>query len=162
MAAILALHCKSMYVLEQIGPALARLRRAAGMRQVDVARRMDVSDSIPSRAERPGSNVELATLLRFLGAVGATFADLERALSPPDDPLAEEMREMDARIETDPSFRRGLADLMEKYETARLPDLVKLVAESEARWRELAGRVEQLEESLPLGEELEPDATEEG
>ncbi len=72
----------------KIGPALKRLRKAAGLRQKDLAAELRVSKSVPSRLESQSSNPRLTTLVSYLNAIGADFSDLQRELDGGGDPEA--------------------------------------------------------------------------
>ncbi len=98
--------------LEDLGPALKRLRVSKGLTQEAVAVKFGRQVQTVSRLEQPGSNPQVTTLLRYLSALDADLSDLQQAL---DDPLTREIREDDERLESDGTYRelvRGmLSDL---------------------------------------------------
>lgn len=68
-------------ILESIGPALALLRKKAGIdKQEPLALKVGRKNTAISRYERPHGNVEMKTLLRYLEAVGANLHDLAAAV----------------------------------------------------------------------------------
>ncbi len=88
--------------LEDLGPALKRLRMAKGLTQEALAVRFGRQVQTISRLEQPGSDMKVSTLLRYLNALDASLADLHRSIN---DPLAREIREDDERLRTDPPYR---------------------------------------------------------
>ncbi len=59
---------------------LKGLRKKAGLTQRELGRRMGVNHSTVASFEKPSANPRLGTVLRYLGAIGATLADLHREL----------------------------------------------------------------------------------
>ncbi len=127
-----------MLRLEYCGPALKRLRAAKGLTQEEVAVRFGRQVQTISRLEQPGSNIQLSTLLRYLNALGANLADLQRAL---DDPLAREIREDDERLRTDPAYRElvhgMLTDLGGPNPTPEMQAVLERIEDQERRLRQL-------------------------
>lgn len=64
----------------KVGLALAALRKAAGLRQQDVAERLGVRASTVGRFEGPDGNPRATSIDRYLEAIGCTPVDLARAL----------------------------------------------------------------------------------
>lgn len=64
----------------KVGLALAALRKAAGLRQRDVAERLGVRASTVGRFEGPNGNPRATSIDRYLEAIGCTPMDLARAL----------------------------------------------------------------------------------
>ena len=143
-----------MYDLTQVGPALKRLREARGLRQADVAHRAEVSDSIPSRAEQPDSNIQLGTLFRYLAAIEASLTDLDNELRP--DPLGDEIARDDQRLLDEPGHRETYRRL---WEAGYKPDpdgplghVLKILEDHEVRDREIFARIRKLEEEVKDGD----------
>ncbi len=124
--------------LEDLGPALKRLRAAKGLTQEAVAVKFGRQVQTISRLEQPGANPKAKTLLRYLEAVGADLAALQRALA---DPLAREIREDDERLRTDPAYRqlvRGmLTDLGGPTPAPEIRDVLERIEDQERRIRRL-------------------------
>ena len=64
----------------KVGPALASLRREAGLRQRDVADRLGIGASTIGRFESPRGNPRAKSIDRYLRAIGRTPRDLLGAL----------------------------------------------------------------------------------
>ncbi len=98
--------------MEDVGPALKRLRVSKGLTQEAVAVKFGRQVQTVSRLEQSGSNPQVTTLLRYLNALGADLNDLQDML---DNPLTREIQEDDKLLEADGSYRelvRGmLSDL---------------------------------------------------
>lgn len=58
-------------LLAELAEALGRARRARGLRQADVARRMKTSQSCVSDFERAKTNPQVSFVARYADAVGA-------------------------------------------------------------------------------------------
>ena len=149
------------YGLEDVGPALRRLRKARGLRQGEVAAKMGISRNGPSRYEQPGTNLQLSNLLGYLDALGATFDDLHRELTgevekdPLNAALDEQIRISDERMRDEPAYRRLAMRLLERFggpEVApELRALAELIDEQDRRLRKLEARSADDDES-PAGE----------
>ncbi len=135
-----------MLELEDLGPALKRLRAAKGLTQEEVAVRFGRQVQTISRLEQPGSNPKAVTLLRYLNALDADFGDLQRAV---DDPLAREIREDDERLRTDPAYRELTREMLTDLGGPNPTPEMKAVLE---RIEELDGRLKRVEAS----QEAEP------
>lgn len=125
-----------VYDDKNFGPALARVRKARGFRQKDVAEKLGVSESVPSRLEAAGSNPTLKRLTRYLGAIGATLTDLDKAILTPD-PLAQEIIRDDERLREDPVHRARTLELLRRFETPELSELQSRLEAIEADVEEI-------------------------
>jgi transcriptional regulator with XRE-family HTH domain len=95
------------------GGLLAQARRAAGLTQAELARRLDISQAAVAQLERPGANPRIATLDRALRAAGAelTIAAAPRRAPSVDESLIRQ------QLALSPAARlRGLETM---YEQAR-------------------------------------------
>ena len=117
------------YGRDDVGPALKRLREAAGIRQNRLAARIERSGANVSRVERAGSNPKLETLLRYLEAIGADFADLHRELGVDDDPLEELVATVDLKIREDAGYRQVARDMLERFGGSEPPPALRALAE---------------------------------
>lgn len=77
----------------KVGPALASLRREAGLRQRDVADRLGIGPSTIGRFESPRGNPRAKSIDRYLKAIGRTPRDLFRVLEGLADPGVRSGRE---------------------------------------------------------------------
>ncbi len=143
-----------MLRLEDVGPALKRLRAAKGLTQEEVAVRFGRQVQTISRLEQPGSNLQATTLLRYLNALGASFADLQRAL---DDPLAREIREDDERLKTDAPYRELVHGMLSELGGPKPVPEIEAVLE---RIEDLDSRLKRVETTPP--EEPVPNGDEDG
>ena len=134
-----------MLRLEDLGPALKRLRAAKGLTQEAVAVRFGRQVQTISRLEQPGSNPKAKTLLRYLDALDATLEDLQRSL---DDPLVKEIREDDERLRTDGTYRElvhgMLSELGGPNPRPEIAEVLERIEDQERRLRRLeeSGRSE--------------------
>ncbi len=122
--------------LEDIGPALKRLRAAKGLTQEALAVRFGRQVQTISRLEQPGTNMKTSTLLRYLNALDASLDDLNRALNHP---LAQEISEDNERLRTDPAYRqlvRGMLTDLGGPNTA--PEIVEVLERLEDQERRLS------------------------
>ncbi len=153
------------YRPEDVGPALRRLRKAAKLQQKQVAGAIQRSGANVSRIERPGSNPKLASLLRYLEAIGGDLGELHRELrvQPADDPLEDAVARVDQRIREDPTFRQLARGMLERFggpepppALAALADLIdrqgdqleqqaEVVRRQEEQMAEVEGRLGKLE-----------------
>ena len=118
------------YGQDDVGPALQRLRKAAGLQQKEVARAIERSGPNVSRIEQPGSNPKLGTLLRYLAAVGANFEDLHRELREgASDPLDDAVAAVDQRIREDPAFRQLARGMLERFGGPEPPPALQALAD---------------------------------
>ncbi len=127
--------------LEDIGPALKRLRSSRGLTQEALAVKFGRQVQTISRLEQPGSDMKVSTLLRLLNALGASLEDLQRAL---DHPLAVEISEDNERLRTDPPYRELVRNMLTDLGG---PNPAPEIAAVLGRIDELDSRVKQLEES---------------
>lgn len=127
-----------MIRFEDLGPALKRLRAAKGLTQEEVAVKFGRQVQTVSRLEQPGANPQATTVVRYLNALGASFADFDRALN---DPLAREIREDDERLRTDPPYRelvRGmLTDLGGPHPTPEVEGVLERIEDLDSRIKQL-------------------------
>lgn len=131
--------------LDDIGPALKRLRATRGLTQEAVAVKFGRQVQTVSRLEQPGSDMKVSTLLRYLDALDASLEDLQGALNHP---LAVEISEDDERLRTDPPYRELLAEMLTDLSG---PHPIPQVAAILERINKLDSRVTQLEESRRRG-----------
>ncbi len=104
------------YGHDDVGPALKRLRKAAGMHQHELAAKIQRSGANVSRVERPGSNPKLVTLMRYLEALGVDLSDLHRELREhTSDPLDDAVAAVDQRIREDRNFRQLARGMLERF-----------------------------------------------
>ncbi len=104
------------YGHEDIGPALKRLREAAGIAQNELAAKIKRSGANLSRIERSGSNPKLASLLRYLKAIDADLSDLHREVAEGgNDPLDDAVAAVDQRIREDKSYRELARSMLERF-----------------------------------------------
>ncbi|HEX2253044.1 MAG TPA: helix-turn-helix transcriptional regulator [Thermoanaerobaculia bacterium] len=66
--------------VEHVGPAMRVIRRSKGLTQKDVAERAGVTRAMLSAYERGHRRPSLKTLVRILGALDVTLAELGRAV----------------------------------------------------------------------------------
>ena len=130
-----------MLRLEDLGPALQRLRAAKGLTQEAVAVRFGRQVQTISRLEQPGSNPQASTLLRYLNALDASLDDLHRALN---DPLVTEIREDDERLRTDGTYRELVHGMLSELGGPNPGPEVRAVLE---RIEDQERRLRRLEES---------------
>ena len=137
----------------RVGPALAALRKKAGLRQEDVAQRIGVGFTNVSRVEQPGSNPSIETVLKILGAIGGDLADLEAEMNPrPPDALDAEIEREQLLLESDPGRRQTYRRLWEEAGYKPDPDgPLKEVLATLRRYADLDARVLELERRM--GEE---------
>ncbi len=145
------------YRTDDIGPALRRLRKAHGLSQEQVAAELGISRTGPSRYEKPGTNMQLSSLLAYLQAIDATFEDLHRELhggvdAEPDElseALDEQIRLVEERIQNRSGHRRLALSLMERFGGPELPQELRVMAEliddQDQRLREQDERLRRLE-----------------
>lgn len=125
-----------------VGPALARLRKRAGLRQADVAARLGVHVSNVSRIEQPGSNPGIDMVFKVVGAIGASFEDLSREILRID-PVQAALETDDRRLEDEPEHRRATLDDLNRL--GPVPEL-----------EEIKRRLERLEAAAGLSADEEP------
>ncbi len=140
--------------LEDLGPALKRLRAARGLTQEALAVRFGRQVQTISRLEQPGSNLKVTTLLRYLNALDASFDDLHRAIN---DPLAREIREDDERLRTDPPYRELVHGMLSKLGGPNPAPEIRAMLE---RIEDLDSRLKQVEASRHV--EPVPDGADNG
>ncbi len=134
-----------MLRLEELGPALKRLRAAKGLTQEAVAVRFGRQVQTISRLEQPGANPKAATLLRYLNALDASLEDLHRSLN---DPLVMEIKEDDERLRTDGTYRElvhgMLSELGGPNPAPEIAEVLERIEDQERRLSRLegSGRVE--------------------
>jgi transcriptional regulator with XRE-family HTH domain len=117
------------YGREDVGPALKRLREAAGIRQNRLAAKLRRSGANVSRIEREGSNPKLETVFRYLEAIGADFADLARELGEGDDPLDELVATVDRKIREHSDYREMARGMLERFGDPEPPPALRALAE---------------------------------
>ncbi len=131
---------------EEIGPALARLRKKAHLTQEQVGVRIGRSKATAAAIESPRANPQLSSILRYLAAVGATLGDLNAELSGDaelnaSDPVEDIVRLVDQRLRDEPLYRRSMAEKLERFGTGSTPAI-----------EELKARVARLEKKVDRGE----------
>ena len=111
----------SLRHLDRLGDALHRLRLAARFSQAEVCARSGLRAPQLSRWENGHDVPTLESLVRFLGTVGASLADLERALLGEEDAelgvaVARELRRIRAghrrKIAESPDLRRAVRQIL--------------------------------------------------
>lgn len=117
------------YEIGDIGPALKRLRKAAGLAQNRLADKIRRSNANVSRLEQPGSNPKLATLLRYLAGIDADLGDLHRELQEPGDPLEETVANVERRLEDEPAFRELARAMIERFGGPEPPPALRALAD---------------------------------
>lgn len=117
------------YGREDVGPALKRLREAAGIRQNRLAAKIRRSGANVSRIEREGSNPKLETLFRYLEAIDADFGALHEELGEGGDPLDELVATVDRKIREDRSYRQMARDMLERFGGPEPPPALRALAE---------------------------------
>ncbi len=118
------------YGHEDIGPALKRLREAAGIAQKELAAKIERSGANLSRIERPGSNPKVASLMRYLKAIDADLSDLAREVAEGvNDPLDDAVAAVDQRIREDKSYRALARSMLERFGGSDPPPALAALAE---------------------------------
>lgn len=100
--------------IQGLGRALAALRTAKGMRQREVAEALGVRKSSVSRLETAGVNPRMATLARYLGAIGCSFDDLALALRTVNTGQANVEEVVAGSTQAPPSIERDVAWLLRR------------------------------------------------
>ncbi len=114
---------------EDVGPALKRLRKAAGLSGTQLAAKIGRSGANVSRIERAGSNPKVESLLRYLKAIGADFGDLHRELREPGDPLDDAVAAVNQRIRDDPTYRQLARSMLERFGGPEPPPALRTLAD---------------------------------
>ena len=117
------------YGQDDIGPALKRLRKAAGLPANRLAARIRRSGANVSRIERSGSNPKLSSLLRYLDAVGADLGDLHAELRESGDPLDDAVAAVDRRIREDAAYRQLARSMLERFGGPEPPPALRALAD---------------------------------
>ncbi len=118
------------YSHRDIGAALGRLRKAAGLRQEQLAAKIGRSGATVSRLEQPGSNPNASSLTRYLAAVGADFGELHREMREgTSDPLDDAVATVDQRLREDPSFRQLARGMLERFGGPEPPPALRALAD---------------------------------
>jgi transcriptional regulator with XRE-family HTH domain len=103
-------------------------RRAAGLTQAELARRLGTTQSAIARLERPGSNPTVATLESALAATGQRL-DLSARSAPPEvdeSQIVDALRRTEAeRLRYHDAARRNVAALVRKARWVPRDDVVK-------------------------------------
>lgn len=161
------------YGHDDVGPALKRLREAAGLAQNQLAAKIGRSGANVSRIERAGCNPKLASLLRYLEAIGADLEDLHRELRESVDPLDEAVAAVHQRIIDDPTYRQLARGMLERFGGPEPPPALRALADLIDRqgeqieqhsleMGEVKGRLGELEQKAPEADEALPDGPGEG
>ncbi len=117
------------YEHEDVGPALKRLREAAGLSGTELAAKIGRSGANVSRIERSGANPKLATLMRYLRAIGADLGELHREVREPGDPLDDAVAAVEQRIREDRSYRELARGMLERFGGAEPPPALRALAD---------------------------------
>ena len=117
------------YRQDDVGPALKRLRKAAGLPANQLAARIRRSGANVSRIERSGSNPKLSSLLRYLDAIGADLGDLHRELRELVDPLDDAVAAVDQRIREDATYRELARSMLERFGGPEPPPALRALAD---------------------------------
>ncbi len=118
------------YGHDDVGPALQRLRKAAKLQQKEVASAIRRSGANVSRIEQPGSNPKIASLLRYLEAVGSDLGELHRELrEQAPDPLDDAVATVDQRLREDESFRQLARGMLERFGGPEPPPALSALAD---------------------------------
>lgn len=118
---------------EKLGRALAALRNTKGMRQREVAEALGVRKSSVSRLEAEGVNPRIATLKRYLAAIGCTFDDLLRSLRTLEAGETEDTPDEGDSADGPPSIERDVAWLLRSH--AAMGDELRLLRDEFHRFR---------------------------
>ncbi len=112
----------SLRHLDHLGDALRQLRQAARQTQKDICGRTGLLTPQLSRWENGHEVPTLESLVKYLGAIGASLADLERTLLGEEDEVAkaavtEELRQIRAghaqRIASSSDLRLAVKEIMQ-------------------------------------------------
>ncbi len=117
------------YGHDDVGPALKRLREAAGLSGTQLAAKIGRSGANVSRIERSDSNPKMASLMRYLRAIDADLGDLHRELREPGDPLDDAVAAVNQRIREDPSYRRLAKSMLERFGGPEPPPALRALAD---------------------------------
>ena len=112
-----------------IGPALKRLRKAAGLSGTQVAAKIGRSAANVSRIERADSNPKLESLMRYLRAIDADLGDLHREVREPGDPLDDAVAAVEQRIRDEPSYRQLAKSMLERFGGPEPPPALSALAD---------------------------------
>ncbi len=149
------------YAHEDIGPALKRLREAAGIPQNQLAAKIRRSGANVSRIERSGSNPKVSSVMRYLRAIDADLGDLHRELRAGGDPLDDAVAAVDQRIREDPSYRRLAKSMLERFGGPEPPPALQALAALIDRQGDVleqqGERLRRLEEQPPEDPREKPD-----
>ncbi len=144
---------------EDIGPALKRLREAAGIAQNRLAAKIQRSGANLSRIERQGANPKVASLMRYLHAIDADLGDLDREIREGgSDPLDDAVAAVDQRIREDPTYRELARNMLERFggpePSPALRALADLIDRQADQLEDQGRRIRRLEgDASPEGEE---------